>query len=140
MNKYGQFENAGQQLYDFIQTCEILFWVSIIINVIILICFFVLCSNVAKIKKKATDVERFEARFNFLYGIGELEEAKKLLLMKVQIMENLDEAFFCKENYRENSRTVIRKKFKPYFDRLGLQIDYEKVDALIVEQIKEKKD
>lgn len=83
-------------------------------------------------------MEHFEARFNFLYGVGELVEARKLLLQKIQLLENADEAFFCKQDYKKNSREYIERKYKPYFDKLEMHIDYNKIDALIEEQMSEK--
>lgn len=138
MDEYSYLTNAGsfmKELSDFVQTCEILFWISIIINVIVLICFFILCANVAKIKKEAHNVANFEARFNFLYGIGELKEAKKLLLKRVQMMDNASEAFYCKQDYKKNSRNYIDEKFKVYFDKLDIHIDYDKIDELIEEEL-----
>lgn len=139
MNDYGYLADSFiKELSDFVQACEVWFWISVIINVIVLICFFILCSNIAKIKKNIHSMEHFEARFNFLYGVGELVEARKLLLQKIQLLENADEAFFCKQDYKKNSREYIERKYKPYFDKLEMHIDYNKIDALIEEQMSEK--
>lgn len=139
MNDYGFLADSFlKELSDFVQACEVWFWISIVINVVVLICFFILCLNVAKIKKSAHSVEHFEARFNFLYGVGELAEAKKLLLDKIQFLENADEAFFCKQDYKKNSRDYIEQKYKSYFDKLGMKIDYDKIDELTNEQLSKK--
>ena len=51
---------------------------SLILNVITLICFFILCSNISHIKRKLCDEDsRVETRVKFLLKYGNKEMAKK---------------------------------------------------------------
>ncbi len=51
-----------------------------IIEIIVLICFFVLCSDVNKIKKYLTQSSDFESKFKFLMSVGEKEKAREILI------------------------------------------------------------
>ena len=55
---------------------QIAFIISAIVEIIILICFFVLCANVGKIKKILEQKQDFNAKFDFLINIGEKEKAR----------------------------------------------------------------
>lgn len=68
---------------------EVVFFISTIIQIVILVCFFMLCSNVSKIKKTLTQQYDFESRFNFLIKIGEKEKAKDLLLERIITNDNI---------------------------------------------------
>ena len=53
--------------------------ITAIVEIITLICFFVLCSNVSKIKKTIEQKQDFSAKFDFLINIGEKEKRTRIL-------------------------------------------------------------
>ena len=57
--------------------------ITAIIEVITLICFFVLYANVAKIKKLLENKDDFTSKFKFLMNIGETEKAHDYLLNRI---------------------------------------------------------
>lgn len=62
---------------------QIVVVITAIIEVITLICFFVLCANVAKIKKLLEKKEDFTSKFKFLIHIGEKEKARDYLINRI---------------------------------------------------------
>jgi hypothetical protein len=62
---------------------EAVFIISTIIQIILIVCFFILCLDVSKIRKRLTRQYDFESRFNFLISIGEKEKAKEMLLERI---------------------------------------------------------
>ena len=62
---------------------EVVLIISTVVQIVILVCFFMLCLNVSKIKKHLTRQYDFESRFNFLIKIGEKEKAKDILLERI---------------------------------------------------------
>lgn len=128
-----QSDRVLKDMVDYLQMCQALFWVLVVINVIVLIAFFVLCNNIGKIKKTVCTSRKFGAVFNFYYSIGELEKAKECLFHEVANDEFLDEAFFTSAEYNQKMRKYFQDKYQVYFDRLGIKIDYDKADELIKE-------
>ena len=68
---------------------EAVFIISTIIQIILIVCFFILCLDVSKIRKRLTRQYDFESRFNFLISIGEKEKAKDLLLERIITNDNI---------------------------------------------------
>ena len=54
-----------------------------ILEIVILVCFFSLCSNVSKIKKQIVQNDDFESKFRFLMKIGEKERAHEILINRI---------------------------------------------------------
>lgn len=113
-------------------------FISGILGLIILICFFFLLYYAYSINKKIhKDEEFFHQKFVFLVSIGEKEAAKRLLIDKIESDDfyfNL--AFLNKEE--KYSLSKIQKKYGKYMDLVGLSIEEEKVietfDSLSDEQ------
>ena len=61
---------------------EVALILGAILEIAILICFFVLCSNVSKIKKHLIQ-DDFDAKFKFLMLIGEKEKAREILINRI---------------------------------------------------------
>ena len=57
--------------------------ISAILQIVILICFFILCSNVSKIKKQIVQDTDFESKFKFLMKIGEKDKAREILIDRI---------------------------------------------------------
>ena len=94
--------------------------ITAIIEVIILICFFVLCANVAKIKKHLIQKTDFDSKFKFLMNIGEKEKAHEILINR--ILSN--NGIFSKENYFWDAKTKTKMCFTTYgdeFKALGIE-------------------
>lgn len=62
---------------------EIALIIGAILEIIILICFFILCSNVSKIRKHLIQNDDFEAKFKFLVKMNEKEKAKEILIDRI---------------------------------------------------------
>lgn len=52
-----------KDMVDYLNRLEILFWVVLLIEVITIIAFFILCSNIAKIRRSVHEKGEFEAIF-----------------------------------------------------------------------------
>ena len=97
--------------------------ISAIIEIIILICFFVLCSNVSKIKKTIEQKHDFSAKFDFLINIGEKEKARDLLIKRILnnngifssevIWSSKEKTEMCFKTYKDELEAVgIENPFK----------------------------
>lgn len=101
-----------------------------VLNVLILFCFFVLCSNVSSIKNKLSDVDiSRENKFNFYLASGQMEKAKDML-SKMILADNLWEyiANNEKKELRDESRKKIMHKYKNKMDAVGLILDFGNLD------------
>lgn len=102
-----------------------------LIQVVTLICFFVLCTNVSTIKKEIQAPQPFGAAFNFYLSIGQAEKAKELLIRAIMNEEVFKTAFFSNRSDKGNAQAYIEKKYKRYFDAIGLKVDFEKVNEFV---------
>lgn len=108
---------------------QIAFIISAIVEIIILICFFVLCANVGKIKKILEQKQDFNAKFDFLINIGEKEKARDLLIKR--ILNN--NGIFSTEvmwSSKEKSELCF-KTYKEELDAVGIKnpfLEEEKKD------------
>lgn len=127
---------AFKDVVDYLQMCQFLFWVMIVINLIVLICFFILCSNVSKMKKVMHPQNSFGAMFNFYYSIGDIDKAKELLFREVLNDEYLEAALWTKAEYRQRSQKMLEEKYTPYFNKVGITLDFAKAGKFINEAIK----
>ena len=84
------------------EAIEGIIYLGIILDLVTLICFFVLCYNVSKIKKQIVVDKDIKAAFSMYISLGEYEKA------------------------------VLKRTFKPYFDILNMDFDFETVDKFIV--------
>lgn len=109
---------------------ETMLYLSVILNVIILICFFVLCSNVSSIKKKICPSENFGATFSMLITGNQIETARKLLFDEISKDELFVRAFYY-GGENGNVRTLLNKKYTPYLEMVGVTLDFGKSDELI---------
>ena len=72
--------NFASILTVIIEIMEVVLIIGAILEIVILVYFFILCSNVSKIKKQLVQNYDFEAKFNFLMKIGEKEKAREILI------------------------------------------------------------
>lgn len=110
---------------------ETILILSAVIELITLICFFVLCANVSTIKKKLSPTSNFGASFNFYCAVGEYERAKELLFDEIRKEEFFDTAFWSLSSDKEHCQGVIKKRYGKYFETLNINLDFDKVNTFI---------
>lgn len=109
---------------------EFYFYLVAIFDAVILLCYFFLCENVHRIKKKLEPSNEFGAVFSLLISTGRKEEAQKLLLNEIMKEKDFTFAFFAGGD-RTDVRNAIIGKYKTYMDLAGLEVDFSKADELI---------
>lgn len=117
-----------EEISDLLHIFEAAFWIALVINIIVLVAFFILCNHVAKLKKGLLVKGDFKAQFNFYYSIGDMDRAKECLFKQIINDEFLNEAFFTKANYTKEMRGYFLKRYQPYLEMLDLKCDFDKVD------------
>ncbi len=100
---------------------------SAILNVIMLICFFVLCSNVSNIKKSILPNNNFRAMFLLYCSVGEKEKAKELLFKEISKDDNFGSAFYSDYN-RANAQQSIASKYDKFLKMVDVDINFDVVD------------
>lgn len=101
------------------------FWLTAILEIIILICFFVLCSNVSKIKKVLTPggtVSSPQTVFAMYVAAGDTEKAKAVL-MEI-ILADADVQTCINRNGEVLGNVLAR--YNRQMKEVGLEIDPEK--------------
>lgn len=102
-----------------------------IIQLIILICFFVLCYNVAVLRKNMVSPQNLEASFNLYYSTGQIEKARELLMMYIKNDSEFAAAFYLNSSYKEDAQKHIEAKYGKLLELVGLKIDMDKVNDFI---------
>lgn len=110
---------------------ETIIYLQAILELVILICFFLLCHNVSKIKKRFVVDKDINAAFSMYISLGEYEKAKELLFHEI-MKQNEYIASFTYNGNNSAQRAVLKRTFKPYFDALNIDFDFETVDKFIV--------
>nr|DAT41421.1 MAG TPA: chitin synthase regulator [Caudoviricetes sp.] len=124
-------DHVINDIADYLQMCQTLFWIIVVIDIIVLIAFFILCNNIAKIKKTIYGKSKFESIFNFYVSIGNMKKAEECLFKQILNDEYLDEAFFSTAEYSEKMRKYFQDRYQVYFDELNLKLDFDKVDRIL---------
>ena len=94
--------------------------ISAILQIVILICFFILCSNVGKIKKHLIQSSDFTSKFKFLMEIGEKEKAREILIDRI-----LANNYIFNTETRWTAEEKIQKCYQMYaeeFTALGFNL------------------
>lgn len=110
---------------------ETILILSTIINIVILICFFGLCSNVSSIKKSISHSNSWNEEFVFYYSVGQIEDAKKILLKAITKDEFFLIAFYSYLDNKKYAQEQIEKRYKKYLDLVDVKIDFNKVDDFL---------
>lgn len=108
------------------------FWIQTAIELIVFVCFLVLCNNVYKVKKKLIPNDNFNASFSMFLSIGDKESAKKILCEEI-CKHPAFILVFRNNGNNSDARRVIEAYFKPHMDALGLSFDFSKSDNFIKE-------
>lgn len=109
---------------------QLLFWFQAILSLVVLICFFSLCSNVSKLKKKFYPSDNFGAYFSMLVAMHQIEEAKKLLMEEIS-KDSLFERAFYYGGDSSDIREKLKKKYEAYLIMVNITLDFNKSDELI---------
>ena len=101
------------------------FWLTAILEIVILICFFVLCSNVSKIKKVITpsgNAPSPQAAFSMYLAAGDTEKAKAVLMEIILADPSVQT---CINRNGEVLGNVL-KRYDRQLKAVGIEIDAEK--------------
>lgn len=110
----------------------IVYFVAIALQIIILICFFILCSNVSKIKKSLFVAHKSEPVIRLLLACNKKEAAADLLMKTIANDEVFIVAFdHADKAYRERCQKSLEERYKVYLDALDIKLDYAVVNELI---------
>lgn len=105
-------------------------------EVITLICFFVLCSNVSSIKQRigGTEFTRIKKIDSFILA-GQTDRAKDLLVeMMMYEPEWVFISYYRNEKEMNQSRERLEKKYKAYLDVLNIKLDWGALDKIRKEE------
>lgn len=107
------------------ENLEIIFWLSAILQVIILICFFALCGNVSKIKRVVTpsgNPPTPQTAFSLYLSTGDVEKAKAVLM---EIILSEPHVQMCIGRDVDGLQNVL-KRYDRQMKAVGLDIDAKK--------------
>lgn len=105
--------------------------ISMILSIIILICFFYLCINVTAIRRSLTSPLNLEAAFNLYYSTGQIEKARELLMTSIKNDSEFATAFYLNSSYKESAQKHIKDKYGKLLELVGLTIDFDKANDFI---------
>lgn len=101
------------------------------LTICVLVAFFKMCGNVKKIREHLNPelpecyVNAFYPKFNFYMSVGDKEKAKELLYQQIMTSPNFAATF--KNNFSEDARAKLIEEYQPYFQQLGMEIDFSKI-------------
>lgn len=111
---------------------ELILYVSAFIEFVTLICFFVLCGNVASIKKRigGTETTRMD-KFNVYVMTGQIERAKEILSqMMMSEPEWQHVTNYLTPTYMESARKALAAKYAKMLEVVGVSLDFESIDKI----------
>ena len=104
------------------ENLEIIFWLSAILQVIILICFFVLCGNVSKMKRVVSpsgNAPTPQTAFSLYLAAGDVDKAKAVLM---EIIQSDPHVQMCIGRDAEGLGNVL-KRYDRQMKAVGLDIN-----------------
>lgn len=104
-------------------------FLAFVLQLIILICYFVLCSRVGKIKKIFYPEFRHE-NFCLLLYLGRKDDATRMLFNAIARNDNFIYAFHT-NNGADKARAILKENYQAYFDALGLELDFDKIKSQV---------
>lgn len=108
---------------------------SAIFEVIVLICFFVLCSNVSALKQRFVTKRPKTAQFAFFMSLGDKERAREVLYRMIAEDENFNNVFYSRKQKREQCLKYFIGMYKSYFDALGIELNTEFLDKFLENKV-----
>lgn len=110
----------------------LVYFISAVISLIVLICFFVLVSNVSAIRNTLrVNNEDFGPSFNLYLATGDKKAARDLLLDRIKQEDYFKEAFFFRAHAAEPARAMLMEKYGKQMELVDLTIDFEEVNKSI---------
>lgn len=103
--------------------------IACIVQVIILICFFVLCARIGRIKRFYCP-ELNRASFSLLLYLGRKDDATRMLFEALSKEEDFIFAFHS-NNGVDKARANLKEKYQNYFDALGIELDFDKIGDIV---------
>lgn len=104
---------------------QLVFWCQAILELVLLICFFVLCANVSKIKKMITpggNPPSPYTSFAMYLSMGDKENARKVLMDIILSDENVQSAINRNADILKN----VLAKYEKAMKEVDLEIDPKK--------------
>lgn len=104
---------------------ELVFWLSAIVELIMLICFFVLCANISKIKKvimPSGSTPTPQTAFAMYVAAGDTEKAKAVLMEIILADADVQDCIYRNGEVLGNVLARYNRQMK----EVGLEIDPEK--------------
>lgn len=108
--------------------------ILLVIQVIALICFFVMCINVSAIKKNSVPAQPWQASFNLYYSTGQIEKAKELVMKAIMSESAFASAFYFNVADKTDTQKYLEGKYKEYLQLVGLSFDFNKANDFIDRQ------
>lgn len=102
---------------------------SAILESVILVCFFVLCINVNKIKKNVAPPWR--GVFNLYYSTGQIEKAREVLMKAIMTEKEFEKAFYVNTPDKYPMQKAIEGRYKKLLELVGLTINFEEVNKVL---------
>jgi hypothetical protein len=113
---------------DFFQSLEVAFWLTLILDIIILIAFFVLCANVAAIKKKLRNEFATLDTFALYIGMGQKEKAKEVLIDLIKSDKAIRDAL--EGDFVEKELKISLQQYAKAMEMVDLLVDIAKVEEV----------
>ncbi len=113
---------------------EIVYVIIIALLVGTFLLYFRLCRDVKKIRQVFNPglpdcySKELAPKFNFFISVGDIEKAKEVLYVDIMTSPHFAKAF--KENYSEESRDKLVELYQPYFEQLGIEMDFSKIKSI----------
>ena len=120
---------AINQYFSIMEGLEFVFWLSAILQLILLVCFFILCSNVAKIKGIMTPngaTPPPSTVYSLALAAGAVERAKNALM---DIILSDADVQVCIKRKPDLLKNVL-EKYSKQMKEVGLEIDTNKAHEL----------
>lgn len=105
--------------------------ISVILSIIILICFFILCINVSAIKKSVNVPQPWQASFSLYCSTGQIEKARDVLLKAIMHDSDCARGFYLNVPDRLDVQKRIEARYGEYLKIVDLTIDFNKVNDFI---------
>lgn len=106
--------------------------ISAIIQIVVLICFFSLCSTVNSIKSRigGTETTRMD-KFNIYIMMGQIDKAKDILSQMIISESEWEHVFNHKyPALMDKSRKSLQTKYEELLNLVDLKLDFEQLDKI----------
>lgn len=107
-------------------------FITALIEIITLICFFNLCGTVSSIRKRigGTETTRMD-KFNAYLATGQIDKAREVLTDMILSEKEWEQvANFSCDEWRENARKSLTAKYQRMFDAVGIKPSFEELDKM----------